>query len=44
MISEGHLEAVAAAWQEKAETQESQEDGISECYWLLKGSWQVKKD
>lgn len=31
MISEGHLEVVMAAWQENAETQESQEDGISEC-------------
>lgn len=28
MISEGHLEAVAAAWQEEAETRESQGDGI----------------
>lgn len=44
MISEGHLEVVTAAWQETAETQESQEDGISERDWLLKGSWQVKKD
>lgn len=31
MISEGHLEVVTAAWQGNAETQELQEDGISEC-------------
>lgn len=28
MISEGHLEAVAAAWQEEAETREFEGDGI----------------
>jgi len=27
---EGHLEAVTAAWQAKAGTQESREDGVSE--------------
>lgn len=30
MVSEGHLEAVTAAWQEKTEM-ESQGDGIPEC-------------
>lgn len=43
MISEGRLEAVTAAWQEKAGTQESQPNGISGYDWLLKGSWQVEK-
>lgn len=34
MISEGHLEAVAAAWQEEAETRDLRETE-SECDWLL---------
>lgn len=43
MISEGHLEAVAAAWQEEAETGEFQGDR-ARVRQAANGGWQVKED